>query len=258
MLINMTILDNIIRDKKKEVALAKKRVALNFLKQQILKSKKNIRQFKKTGNLQLIAEIKAKSPSAGVVRAKINAVNLARQFQAGGASAISVLTDKKYFGGSLKNLSAAQKAANLPILRKEFIIDPYQVYESRVFGADIILLIAAVLKNRIKDFVSLALKLNLQPLIEVHGKKEMLMVLKLVKPSPHIIIGINNRDLKTFKIELNTSLSLAKMIPDKFIKISESGVFEISQLQKLSAAGFDGVLIGGGLVKNPKLFEYFK
>ena len=254
----MTILNQIIFHKKQEVAFAKKRVPFSSLKQKSSKVKFPTHRLEKTGQLQLIAEIKAKSPSAGVIRKKPDVAKLAKQFEAQGASAISVLTDKKYFGGSLKNLSTTKKVVQLPVLRKEFIINKYQIYESKVYGANIILLIATVLKNKIKDYVKLTLSLGLQPLVEVHNITELKQVLRQIKPSSQVIIGINNRDLKTFKIQLDTSLKLIKFIPKQFIRISESGVFEVNQLKQLSKAGFDAVLIGGGLVKNPNLFEYFK
>ena len=253
----MTILDQIIQNKLKEVALAKKRLPLSLLKQKLLKTDFPRRHFRTNRRLQLIAEVKAKSPSAGIIRTKIDVNKLAKQFQNRGASAISVLTDHKYFGGSLKNLQQAKAAVKLPVLRKEFVIDKYQLFESRLYGADMVLLITAVLKSRIGEFVKLALRLNLQPIIEVHTESELKNVLKLVQPSEQIVIGINNRDLKTFNVPLDTSLRLIKLIPKKFIRISESGVFEVNQLRQLSSAGFDGVLIGTGLAKNPELFEYF-
>lgn len=254
----MTILDKIVTNKKREVALAKKRTPLNDLKKQAARIKLPGRTLLKSEKLQLIAEIKPKSPSAGIIRTNFNVVNLVKEFQANKASAISVLTDKKYFGGSLKNLPLAKKASSVPILRKEFIIDEYQLFESKVCGADLVLLIVSVLKNKLKHFVELSLQLKLQPLIEVHGKNEVMMVLKQIKVSPKIIIGVNNRNLKTFKTSLDVSLKLIKFIPKQFIRISESGIFETGQLRKLSKAGFDGVLIGAGLFKNPKLFNYFK
>ena len=254
----MRILDKIIANKIKEVALSKKRLPLAVIKRKLSESDCPARILRKSARLQLIAEIKPKSPSAGVIRKGLNAAKLAEEFENRGASAISVLTDKKYFGGSLKNLSEAKKTASLPILRKDFIFDPYQFYESRLYGADLALLIAGVIKNKIKEFVKLANELKLQALIEVHDAGELKSVLKLVQPSEKIIIGVNSRDLKTFKVDLNTSLRLVKIIPKKFIKVSESGVSRIHQLKKLSSAGFDAVLIGQGLVENPGLFNYFK
>lgn len=253
----MTILDKIVADKKIEVALAKKRLPLNALKKKLSGIHFPIHQLQKTRRLQLIAEIKSKSPSAGLIRAKVDAKKLAKEFEAKGASAISVLTDGKYFGGSAKNLSLARKASVLPILRKDFIVDLYQVYETVSLGADIILLIAGVLSSKIKDFAELSLSLGLQPLIEVHNRQELKNVLKLVRPSEKIIIGVNNRDLKAFTVNLQTGLDLIKLIPKKFIRISESGISGVKDLKQLSAAGFDGALIGEGLAKNKKLFNYF-
>jgi indole-3-glycerol phosphate synthase len=253
----MTILNKIIQNKKKEVALVKKREPLDLLKKKLSKTVFLPRGLKKTGRFILIAEIKLKSPSAGYIRKKVDAAKLAKQFQKNKASAVSILTDKKYFGGALENLSKARKAVKLPLLRKDFIIDEYQLYESRLHGADLVLLIASVLKSKLGSFVKLALRLKLQPLIEVRNIKELKIALKSIKPSKSIIIGINNRDLKTFKVDIKTSLNMVKLVPKGFIRISESGIFKISQLEQLYRAGFDGVLIGEGLAKNPGLFDYF-
>lgn len=254
----MTILDEIVANKRKEVSAAKKRLPLTLLKDRLLKTNFPARAVEKNGRLQLIAEIKPKSPSAGLIGKNIDPGSLAKNFQSRGASAISVLTDKKYFGGSLQNLSKARKNSGLPILRKEFIFDAYQLYESKLFGADLVLLIAAVLNKRIKHFVKLCLSLGLQPLIEVHNLQELKNVLKLVKPSPKIIIGINNRNLKTFKVDVKTSLELINKIPKGFIRISESGIKNIGELKQIFKAGFNGVLIGEGLAVTPGLFDYFK
>lgn len=253
----MNILNQILRNKKREVFKQKKIKPLGLLKKEAGKVKRPVLYLKKTSRLRLIAEIKPKSPSAGVIRANADPLKIAREFTLKGAAAISVLTDEKYFGGSLKMFSAVRGVSRLPLLRKEFIIDPYQVYETKVCGANIILLIASALKRRIAKFTDLALSLGLQPLIEVRNSAEVKAVLKLIKPNKQIIIGINNRDLKTFQIDLRTSINLVKLIPKKFIRISESGIFNSLQLEMLRAAGFDGVLIGSGLVKNSKLFNYF-
>ncbi len=253
----MTILHSIIRDKKIELKAVKKLMSLSELKNKFAILPQSSNFLRKTKHLQLIAEIKPKSPSNGVIRKKINPLAISREFKKKGASAISVLTEHKYFGGKLEYLHSVSQTSSLPILRKDFIFDIYQLYESKVSGASLVLLIASVLKRQLPLFVKLALALNLQPLIEVHNSAELALVLKLIAPSEKIIIGINNRDLKTFKVDLNTSLELIKLIPKKFIRISESGVFEFGELTQLSKAGFDGVLIGEGLVKNPKLFTYF-
>ena len=254
----MNILDKIVLNKKKEVAQAKRILPLGILKTRLAKKKREIIFFSKTNKLQLIAEIKFASPSRAVVRKQTKVGQLAKNFEKQGASAISVLTDKKFFKGSAKKLSIAKKTTSLPVLRKDFICDQYQLYETAAMGADMVLLIAAILKSRTAGFVKLAMQLNLQPLIEVHNKAELRQVLQTIPANRKILIGVNNRNLKTFKISLQTSLDLIKLIPSDFIRISEIGVTNVPQLKALRRAGFDAVLIGGGLADNPALFKYFK
>jgi indole-3-glycerol phosphate synthase len=252
-----TILEKIVGDKRLEIAVAKETRSLEDLRCEIDGLASFAKKLSKTGGLQLIAEIKAKSPSGGVIRSDFEPEMLAQRFVRSNASAISVLTDNKYFGGSLGDLKAVRGAAPLPILRKDFLVDPYQIYESKAAGADIILLIARSIRDNLGEFLELALKLGLQVLIEVHNKEELDFVLQRIPVSKDILIGINNRDLATFSVDVNTCVSLVNQIPDTYIKVAESGVEKVTQLNELERAGFDAVLIGTGLATNPELLEYF-
>ena len=252
-----TILEKIVNDKRIEIAAAKKAKSLEDIQREIAHMAGFAKKLSKTGGLQLIAEVKAKSPSGGMIRADFDPKKLAQSFEQGGASAISVLTDNKYFGGSLDDLKKVQEAADLPILRKDFIVDPYQIYESKAAGADIILLIARSTRDNLERLLGLALELGLQVLIEVHTEEELDFVIKRIPVSRDILIGINNRDLATFDVDLNTSLELVKQIPDDYLKVAESGVERSAQLDELERAGFDLVLIGAGLAKNPELLDRF-
>ncbi len=252
-----TILEKIIRDKRLEVEAAKKIRPLEVLQREIVGITSPIRKLSKTGSLHLIAEIKAKSPSSGVIRADFDPKKLAQSFGESNASAISVLTDNKYFGGSMEILKTVRESAYLPILRKDFIVDQYQIYESKAAGADIILLIERSTRDNLNELLDLALEFGLQVLIEVHNKEELDLVLKKIPVSKDILIGINNRDLATFNVDINTCLELVNQIPDDYMKVAESGVEKVSQLNEVESAGFDLVLIGAGLAKNPELLKHF-
>lgn len=198
--------------------------------------------------IPVIAEIKRASPSAGAIREAVDPAALALDYQAGGAAALSVLTDKTFFSGSLKDLALAREAADLPVLRKDFILDRLQLYEARSAGADAVLLIAAALdRDRLGDLYLEALELGLTPLIEVHDQEELPPVLNL-KPD---LIGINNRDLKTMKVDLGTSLELRKMIPAETMVVAESGVSSPAEVLALRRGGLDAFLIGSALMRAP-------
>jgi len=168
-------------------------------------------------------------------------------YEKAGASGMSILTDQKYFGGSIEDLVIGRSSCTLPILRKEFIVDPYQIIEAKAFGADVILLIAAVLdKKSIKNLSILAKNLNLEVILEVHNKEELQ---NNIMPSLDII-GVNNRDLKTFKINLKLSEELSDYIPNEFLKISESGISNVEVIKKLKLFGYKGFLIGENFMKN--------
>src|SRR3954453_12327110 len=229
-----TILEQIIQTKREEVAERKSRLPIEQLKETIttLGRPRNFFQAvsKKPKNkpLNLIAEVKKASPSAGVIRADFDPVKIAQEYAAAGADALSVLTDEKYFQGRLDYIHAVRDAVKLPVLRKDFIIDPYQVYESRAAGADAILLIAECLQvNELIDLQILATELNLTTLIEVHDMDNLIRVRDRVIGFPHrsySLVGINNRDLRTFKTDLGTTLRMSELIEDRNVLVSESGI----------------------------------
>ncbi|OHB40096.1 MAG: indole-3-glycerol phosphate synthase [Planctomycetes bacterium RIFOXYD2_FULL_41_16] len=246
----MTILDEIYKHKLSEVAEDKRRVSLETLKEQC-KKRHSTRSFgaalKSDINIRIIAEIKKASPSLGIIRENFNPVEIARIYETGGAAAISVLTDEKFFQGSLSYLTDVKKSVNLPILRKDFIIDAYQIFEARSAGADAILLIAALLsKDEIQRYLELARELDMDCLVEVHSETELK---KVLQTNAHII-GINNRDLATFKTDLETTVRLRPIIPAEKIVVSESGIKSRADVIKLIEKGIDAILVGETLMKS--------
>ena len=246
----MTILDKIYKHKLFEVAESKKRIPSELLKSHIEKSKRTksfSTALKSNTNIRIIAEIKKASPSLGIIRKDFNPTEIALIYQANGAAAISVLTDEKFFQGNLSHLSDVKKSVDLPILRKDFIIDPYQIYETRSAGADAILLIAALLsKEEIQQFLELGKVLGMDCLVEVHSETE----LKKVLQTSANIIGINNRDLTTFKTDLETTFRLRPMIPEGKIIVSESGIKSREEVIKLFTHGINAILVGETLMKS--------
>jgi indole-3-glycerol phosphate synthase len=246
----MTILDKIYQHKLLEVSESKKRIPVEALEKDIQKKqeKKSFsRALKSDVNISIIAEIKKASPSLGIIREDFNPIEIARLYEAGGAAAISVLTDEKFFQGSLSYLTAVKKSVNLPVLRKDFIIDPYQIYEARYAGADAILLIAALLsKEEIQRFLDLAEELKMDCLVEVHSETELQKVLQ----TSANIIGINNRNLATFKTDLETTRRLKPMIPAEKIIVSESGIKSRAEIVKLFKMGINAILVGETLMKS--------
>jgi indole-3-glycerol phosphate synthase len=196
----------------------------------------------------IIAEIKKASPSKGVLAADFNPPSAARAYQDGGAAALSVLTDSAFFQGSLADMENARSAVTLPVLRKDFTIDELDVIEAAAHRADAILLIAAILSDdEIRRFGELAASFGMAALVEVHDQDELHRAVN----AGATIIGVNNRDLRTFEVRLETSLSLADQIPADAIKVSESGIHSASDVRKLRAAGFDAFLVGEHLMKSP-------
>jgi len=200
----------------------------------------------------LIAEIKKASPSKGLIRADFDAEWLARRFRAGGAAALSVLTDEPYFQGSLRNLELASAATPLPCLRKDFTIDEYQIVEARAHRADAILLIAAALSGpELKRLAAAAHAQALDVLVEVHTAGELDQVLDALGEAGADAIGVNNRDLLTFEVHQETSLALAGRIPHKVVRVTESGISSRDDLNRLRKAGFDAFLVGESLMRQP-------
>jgi indole-3-glycerol phosphate synthase len=242
------ILDEILFQKKQEVINRKQRVPLNELKRSLESRKVIPRDFaaaisRKPGDkIKLIAEIKKASPSAGIIRPDFNPNQIAEIYEQTGANAISVLTDEKFFSGKLEYLTEIRNRISLPLLRKDFIVDEYQVYESAIAGADAILLIVAALDDmQLRHFAQLTQKeIGLYTLVEVHNQQELDCALK-IEPE---IIGINNRDLKTFQVDLETTERLVKEIPKDCIIISESGFKTRYDVLRMQALGIDALLIG--------------
>ena len=241
----MGILDEIVSKKKERLGIAKSGVPLKGIKSRIADAGKP-RDFRSAikrnhiGRIKLIAEIKKASPSKGVIREEFDPVEIATIYEKK-ADAISVLTEEDFFQGRLEFISAVKKITTIPLLRKDFIFDEYQIYESRANEADAILLIAAILsKNQAEEYLHLARELGLSVLFEVHDLKELETALSVNAD----IIGINNRDLKTLKIDLNNTFIIKKEIPSDKIVISESGIKTRDDILRLEAAGIDAVLIG--------------
>jgi len=243
----LNILDKIVKDKRHEVAAKKEGLPLSFLKQSPLFERRCYSMSKSIlEGSGIIAEFKRRSPSKQVINHKDSVIEVVKAYEKAGASAISVLTDTKYFGGSLDDLIQARQHLNIPLLRKEFIIDSYQIYEAKAFGADAILLIAAVLDPKeLTSFSVLAHKLGLEVLLEVHNEEEL-----KASNLDHIdMLGVNNRNLKTFEVSLDTSKELASMIAKDKVKISESGISNIEAIHSLKEYGYKGFLIGENFMK---------
>jgi indole-3-glycerol phosphate synthase len=195
----------------------------------------------------VIAEIKKASPSKGVLAQEFHPAGIARVYQAGGAAALSVLTDEKHFQGSLSDLESAREAVQLPVLRKDFTIDPYHVHQAAAHGADAILLIAAILSEReMRDLRELADRYRMEALVEVHDAEELQPALA----SGARIIGVNNRNLHTFEVSLDTSLRLSDKIPAGVVRVAESGIHSSADVQQLSSAGYQAFLVGEHLMKS--------
>lgn len=207
---------------------------------------------RRRGTIRVVAEVKKASPSRGVIRPDFDPVALARAYAAAGANAISVLTDVPFFQGGLTHLVAVRGAVTLPILRKDFHVDPYQFWEARDAGADAVLLIVAALSSQqLQDLVGLGHDLGLAALVEVHTRTELDTALT----SGATVVGINNRDLRTFEVSLETTFGLLPHVPAATVLVSESGIAEPAQVARLAAAGVDAMLVGEGLLRHPDAGE---
>lgn len=245
----MNILNKIIETKKVEVANQKKVVSVSQLEKypgfnrkcNSLKS-----NLLKEGSSGIIAEFKQKSPSKGEINYRVKVEEVTKGYVEAGVAGLSVLTDYEYFGGTIANLAKARETnPNIPILRKDFMIDTYQIIEAKAFGADVILLIAACLeKEEAKILAEKAKSLGMDVLMEIHNEEELNIVNDFVD-----IVGVNNRNLKTFEVNVETSVNLAKLIPDQFVKISESGLAGAETVHYLKKSGFKGFLMGETFMK---------
>ncbi len=243
------LLEEIIFNKRQEVTALKLCQSKQDLKKLLKKSPRprNFLKIFKKEQLALIAEVKKASPSRGIIRQQYKPVGLAKGYAKAGASAVSVLTDQKYFQGKLQDLAVVRKAIILPTLRKDFVIDESQVYEARLAGADAVLLIVRILKDsELVNLLALVRKLGMQALVEVHNAEEVKRALRTEAK----IIGINNRDLDTLQVDINTTLNLIKQFPrlrDRLV-VSESGIKTQNDIQCLRRAGVNGVLVGESLL----------
>ncbi|HEV2223698.1 MAG TPA: indole-3-glycerol phosphate synthase TrpC [Candidatus Acidoferrales bacterium] len=246
------ILARIVQRRREAIAHRKRVLPEVALKIAVEKKASPVRDFRaaltRTG-LNVIAELKKASPSRGLLCADYRPAMLAPILEAAGAAALSVLTEEEFFQGSLGDLKEVSKATHIPILRKDFIVDPWQLWETRAAGADSFLLIVAILDGQtLRELLELGRTLKMEALVEVHSRDE----LKRAADNGAKIIGVNNRDLKTFEVRLETSLELAREIPDECIAVSESGIRTHGDLERLRGAGFDAFLIGEHLMTMPE------
>jgi indole-3-glycerol phosphate synthase len=241
-----TILDKIVADKKQEVAELKRTKPISLLKEHIAQQKPLDFKAALRGNgIKLIAEIKKSSPSKGLLCPDFKPVEIAQIYEQNGAAAISVLTEAKYFQGSLEYLAAISDTVKLPLLRKDFIFDEYQIYESAVYGADALLLIAAILSpKQLANLLELSHSLGMACLVEAHDEREVEKALK----SGAEIIGINNRYLRTFKTDIETTHQLRALVPRGKIVVSESGISRNDDVARLKEWGVNAILVGEALV----------
>jgi indole-3-glycerol phosphate synthase len=260
------ILDDIIAEKREEVQQRQSRVSLDQLRAQIA-DKPKCRNFYKAvtkrhpRGLNVIAEVKKASPSAGLIREDFDPVVIATTYERCGADAISVLTDEKYFQGRLEYLAQVKEAVSVPVLRKDFIIDAWQVYESRAAGADAILLIAEALKpGDLIDLMIAAAELGLTVLLEVHEADTLLAVRSLIgfPKKGYSVLGINNRDLTTMNVDIRTTARLSTLLEEDGELISESGIKTRADVLKLKALGIRAVLVGQTLCEHPNIEEKFR
>jgi indole-3-glycerol phosphate synthase len=245
-----TVLDRILEARRAEVDHRKLVLPETALKYGV-KAAPPVRDFAAALSrdaINILAELKPASPSRGIIRDPFDAAALGRSLEAAGAAALSVLTEGEFFRGSLKNLRDARKEIALPVLRKDFIFDPWQVWESRANDADSFLLIVAALSDeQLRDLIGLGREMAMEPLVEVHTREELDRALA----AGARIIGVNNRDLKTLAVRVETSYELIEQIPEECLAVAESGLRSHDDLKKLRAAGFDAFLIGEHLMLSP-------
>ena len=243
----MTILDKIIESKRAEVVSRKISTPLSALVNAPLYGRKCLSMKESLLNSEsgIISEFKRKSPSLGWINEEADVVEVAAGYSAAGASGISILTDSEFFGGSPLDIMAARQFVACPVLRKDFMIDEYQLYEAKAMGADVVLLIAAALTvKQTLELASKAHELGLEVLLEVHNEQELGHANDFVD-----MLGVNNRNLKTFEQSIQTSFDLAALIPDQFVKVSESGISKIETVRELRAVGYKGFLMGENFMK---------
>ena len=249
------ILDKIVAVKHQEVAAAQKRKPLSAVREDA-HSRVLTRDFEgalrakvAAGRPAVIAEVKKASPSKGVLRADFIPADIAQSYAEHGAACLSVLTDVQFFQGSVDYLKQARASCHLPVLRKDFMVDAYQIYESRAMGADCVLLIVACLDDtRLQEFEAIARSLDMAVLVEVHDQAEMERALRLQTP----LIGVNNRNLKTFEVSLDTTLALRAMVPAERLVVTESGITTRDDVLRMGAAGINAFLVGEAFMRAPE------
>ncbi|KEY19387.1 indole-3-glycerol phosphate synthase TrpC [Kaistella antarctica] len=243
----MNILDKIIKQKKQEVSKAKRQISLPELKDVALFNRKtfSLKESVKSGS-GIITEFKRQSPSKGIINDKADVLEVVKSYQKCGASGISILTDSEFFGGKLEDILKVRNEISIPILRKDFMIDEYQFYEAKANGADVILLIASCLSpTQVQEFTQLSHELGLEVLLEIHTEEELNHCNKNIDS-----VGINNRNLKDFKVDLQHSVNLKNLLPKEVLAIAESGIYSLEDFKFLKEKGFNGFLMGEYFMRN--------
>lgn len=245
--LEMNILDKIIDNKKQEISEAKRKISLTELKGSVFFSRDtfSLKKSVKSGS-GIISEFKRKSPSKGIINDTADILEVAKSYQKYGASGISILTDKNFFGGKLEDILKVRNEISIPILRKDFMIDEYQFYEAKANGADVILLIASCLSpSQVQEFTELSHVLGLEVLLEIHTDEELRHFNENID-----LVGINNRNLKDFKVDLQHSVNLKNLLPPETLSVAESGIYSVEDFRFLKEKGFDGFLMGEYFMRN--------
>ncbi|MGH1516227.1 indole-3-glycerol phosphate synthase TrpC [Chryseobacterium sp. JK1] len=251
----MTILDKIIKRKKEEIAVAKLNTSLEqlkdteFFKRTTYSLKESVKE--KNG---IIAEFKRQSPSKGIINDRVQPLEVVSSYEKFGASGISILTDKDFFGGSFNDILSVRNHIHIPVLRKDFMIDEYQFYEAKSMGADVVLLIASCLStNQVQEFTHLAHELNMEVLLEIHTEEELKHCHKDMD-----LVGINNRNLKDFKVDLQHSVQLKNLLPKDVLSVAESGIYTLQDFSYLKEQGFNSFLMGEYFMRNTDPAQAFE
>lgn len=251
----MNILDKIIHRKKEEISFSKTKIPLQELRDSEFFNRKNVSLKERIKNKNgIIAEFKRQSPSKGIINNKVSPLEVISAYEHFGASGISILTDKDFFGGSFEDILNVRNHINIPILRKDFMIDEYQFYEAKSIGADVILLIAACLSpQQALEFTELSHELGLEVLLEIHTEEELEHYNSNID-----LMGINNRNLKDFNVDLQHSVQLKNLLPENTLSVAESGIYNIDDFKYLKNKGFDGFLMGEYFMKNTNPAQAFE
>ena len=251
----MNILDKIIARKEEEIAFSKSKISVEELKnsEYFRRETFSLKESVKSKN-GIIAEFKRQSPSKGIINDKVSPLEVVTKYEEFGASGISILTDKDFFGGGFEDILSVRTSVNIPILRKDFMVDEYQFYEAKSIGADVILLIAACLSpSQVQEFTALAHELNLEVLLEIHTEEELEHFNSEID-----LVGINNRNLKDFKVDLQHSVNLKNLLPKGTLSVAESGIYKVEDFKFLKEKRFDAFLMGEYFMKNENPGNKFK